>query len=326
MNVKVVNDYLAQIGPVPFDYEKFSFAGKIKEFLADVKDFRCYQVLLNGKQVVRPYSDYVQISTNVVDKVNDIEFFTFKGVDGEVVAQGWYAKLNFLASLPGGLNQRGVRIRLGNIQVGDEHFLDEKFTERRFASWQIGEIHVVNNGLKPNARRDGFEQSPNFERFHEHTSLFGRHLSNLCRRSSNTRIAKVRVESTLQKVEQLLYSSSIYLDEEHYQSAMKKVHSALQGIEKSVYVGLDSSIVEKYEDLKGIVENNEYQPVFLESVLDGRRLRSFDQKALLKHIAKEVIASFDKSATAEDMLQNIFSAFSTPTSGDKVSVTSLGLV
>lgn len=311
MNVKVVNDYLAQVAPVAYDHERLLFAPLIEEYFAKTSDYRCYQITVNGRQVKRPYADTLQISANVSETINDIEFFAFTGTDNEPIALGWYAKTNFVASLPVSLNVRGVRVRQGNIEIGDEHFLDDKFTERRFASWQIGEIHILNNRLKPNARRDGFEQSPDFERFLEQASLLGRRLSSICRNSSNERIAKVRVESTLQKIEQLFASPITYLDEEHYDMAVVQAQKHLIHIEKSATNGVSEELKQKYFALKETVEGNNHKPVYLENILDGRRLRKFDQKSLLTHIAKVVVSSYGKSTSAEDILQDIFMPFTT---------------
>ncbi len=51
------------------------------------------------------------------------------------------------------------------------------------------------------------------------------------------------------------------------------------------------------------------KPVLLEHVLDQRKLRRFDQKGILKHVANTVIASFSTSKSSEDMLQQVFADF-----------------
>jgi molecular chaperone HtpG len=312
MNVKVVYDYLAQVAPVSYDHEKLLFAQLIEEKIKVSSDYRCYDIMINNRLVKRPYTDIFQISTNVSESINDIEFFTIKGADNSDIALGWYAKTSFLASLPASLNFRGIRVRQGNIEVGDEHFLDEMFTERRFASWQIGEIHILNNRLKPNARRDGFEHTADYERFLEQANLLGRHLSSQCRKSSNERVAKVRVESALLKVEQLLLSPITYLDEAHYEQALFQAEKALQQIEKAATNGVPDELKSKYFILKEIMEKRNHKPTYLEDVLDGRRLRKFDQKSLLTHIAKVVVASYERSNSAEEILQEIFSPFAKP--------------
>lgn len=311
MNVKIVSDYLAQVAPVAYDHERLLFAPLIEEHFSKTSDYRCYQISVNGRKIKRPYSDIIQITANVNETINDIDFFTFTGTDNEPIALGWYAKTNFIASLPNSLNCRGIRVRQGNIEIGDEHFLDDHFTERRFASWQIGEIHILNSRLKPNARRDGFEQAPDFERFLEQASLLGRRLSSVCRNSSNERIAKVRVESTLQKVEQMFASPITYLDKNHYEMAVEQAQKTLMLIESSATKGVSEELKQRYFALRETVDGNKHKPVYLENVLDGRRLRKFDQKSLLTHIAKVVVSSYGKSASAEDILQDIFLPFTT---------------
>lgn len=49
-----------------------------------------------------------------------------------------------------------MRIRVGNIQIGDPHILDSFYRENRFNSYMAGEIHVVSPDLIPNGRRDDF--------------------------------------------------------------------------------------------------------------------------------------------------------------------------
>ncbi|HRT84862.1 MAG TPA: ATP-binding protein [Bacteroidales bacterium] len=313
MNVKTVCDYLAQVAPVAYDNDKFRFTPLLVEHLSASLEYRCYNITVNGYQVKRPYTDTLKISTNINETINDVELFTFNDFDNNPIAVGWYAKTNFIASLPNNLNSRGIRVRQGNIEIGDEHFLDDHFTERRFASWQIGEIHVLNNRLKPNARRDGFEQTADFERFLEQASLLGRHLSYLCRKSSNHRIAVVRVESVLQKIGQLFANHITYLNEEHYELAKEQALKVLLQIEKVAMNGVPEDMKKRYTDLKETVEGKNHKPVYLESILDGRRLRKFDQKTLLTHVAKIIISSYEKSASAEDILQEIFTPFAKPT-------------
>jgi molecular chaperone HtpG len=258
---------------------------------------------------MRPYADKFQVSANVSDTINDIEFFTFIGVDNEPIARGWYAKTRFVASLPSTLNFRGIRVRQGNIKIGDEHFLDDMFTERRFASWQIGEIHIINGRLKPNARRDGFEQSPDSERFLEQASLLGRHLSSLCRKSSSGRTAQVRVGRTIAKLEQLFASPMTFLDEEHYDLALEEAKKSLSQVEKTINNGLPEILKERYYALKTAVDDRTHKPVYLEDILDGRKLRKLRHKSLLTHIAKVVVSSYGRSESAEELLQEILMPF-----------------
>lgn len=309
MSIKSVNDYLAHSAPVPYNRNVFSHAEAIEAYLSEVTAYRFYQIYVNNRQVYRPYADEVKLSTNASDHIQEVEFIQFKGADSETIALGWYAKTSFLATLPSALNIKGVRIRQGNIEVGGEHFLDDKFSEPRFSGWQIGEIHVVNNALKPNARRDGFEHTPNFEKFLEQSHALGRHLSSLCRKFSNTRIASSRIQGSLIQLENLFNNPLTYIDDEHYRQAVDDAKTILENVEKVSTKGISEDLMNRLEIVRDKMERFDHKPVLLEHVLDGRKLKSFDRKGLLKHVAKTIIDNYSSSKSPEDILQQIFADF-----------------
>jgi molecular chaperone HtpG len=309
MSLRSVNDYLAHSAPVPYNKQTFSHAEAIEAYLAEVNDYRCYQIQVNGKQVFRPYLDEIKLSTNSSDFVQSIEYFQFKNATSEFIALGWYAKTQFLATLPASLNVKGIRVRLGNIEVGGEHFLDDKYSETRFSGWQIGEIHIVNNALKPNARRDGFEHTPNFERFLEQSHALGRHLSSVCRKNSNIRIASSRVQSSLAQLEKLFDDPLTYIDDDHYQKAADESNVILANLEKTAASGITDDLVQRLDTIKAKMESYDHKPTFLEHVLDGRKLMHVDRKDLLKHVAKVVLDNYGSSKSPEDILQHIFADF-----------------
>lgn len=268
---------------------------------------------MNDRQVFRPYTDEIKLSVNCSDYIQQIEFFQFKSVDSEFIALGWYAKVQFLATLPTALNVKGIRVRQGNIEVGGEHFLEDKFSEPRFSGWQIGEIHVVNNALKPNARQDGFEHTANFERFLEQSHALGRYLSSLCRKSSNTRIASARMQGSLEQLEKLLDNPMTYIDDEHYRKAVDDAQVILQNMEHISTKGISEDMSKRLDLIKERMGVGIHKPVLLEHVLDKRKLRRIDQKTLLKHVANTIITNFNTSKSAEDMLQQVFADFTKPT-------------
>lgn len=309
MNLKSVTDYLAHSAPVSYNHQVFSHAAAIESYLSEVSDYRCYRILVNGRQVFRPYADEVKLSTNSSDHIQEIEFFQFKNTDGETISLGWYARTQFLATLPNALNVKGIRVRQGNIEVGGEHCLDDKFSEPRFSGWQIGEIHVVNNSLKPNARRDGFEHTVNFERFLEQAHALGRHLSSVCRKSSNVRIASARIHGSLEQLEKLFNDPLTYIDEEHYQQAVENSRVSLANLDKVASHGITDELKSRLDTLKEKMDSFDHKPVLLEHVLDGRKLMNLNQKALLKHVARTIIDNYSSSKSPEEILQQIFADF-----------------
>lgn len=309
MNLKSVNDYLAHSAPVPFDKAAFSYTESLENYLSQTNEYRCYPITVNDRQIYRPYSDEIKLSTNNSDHVHAIEYFQFKGINADIIALGWYAKTNFLATLPNTLNIKGIRVRQGNIEVGGENFLNDNFSEPRFSGWQIGEIYIVNDSLKPNARRDGFEHSPNFERFLEQSQMLGRHLSSVCRKSSNKRIVSARVQSLLTQLEKLLDEPLTYIDEEHYQQAIDNTCMMVANIEKISATGVSENLMQRLNGVKEKMGSYSHNPILLEHILDGRKLKHFDRKGLLKHVAKTIIDNYSASKSPEDILQHIFADF-----------------
>ena len=101
LNIKLIRKYLSQVAPVPYDSTNFSFAGRLDEYFANISGYRSYRVRLNGERILRPYSNRIEISSKVADEINDIECFEFSANDRTTpLALGWYAKINFRASLP----------------------------------------------------------------------------------------------------------------------------------------------------------------------------------------------------------------------------------
>ncbi len=156
-DVDKVRRYLCQIAPVPFDPNNFSFGEKIDKFLSDsLSGYSRYTISLNGEQVFKPYKDTVKITKGEIDQIDGVELFGIENDKGPM-AFGWYGRRqSLLGAITRGDDLSGIRVRGGNIQIGDSHFLDHCFREPRFNSYVIGEIHINSSGLIPNSRRDDF--------------------------------------------------------------------------------------------------------------------------------------------------------------------------
>ncbi len=157
-DIEKVRRYLGQTAPVPFDVQQFSYARAIDDFLSTrLSGYGRYNIILNGEPVVKPYRDVVRITKGDGDHVDGIEFFDIKNGKDQPIAYGWYGRRReLLGSIIKGDDSSGIRIRVGNIQIGDAHLLDFCFREPRFNGYVPGEIHVASDALIPNSRRDDF--------------------------------------------------------------------------------------------------------------------------------------------------------------------------
>jgi hypothetical protein len=87
-------------------------------------------------------------------------------------------------ALPNAALMKGLRLRSGNVQVGEHALLEELFSEPRFNVWSVGEVHVIDRRIVPNGRRDHFEQNAHFHNLLNHLAPTAREISRRCRTSS----------------------------------------------------------------------------------------------------------------------------------------------
>ena len=156
-DIRKVSNYLAEVAPVPFDLQAFSHGKVIDEYLhSRLSRYGAYDIQLNGKTICKPYKETIRLTKNFTDQIVGIKTFEIRGKNAPF-AYGWYGKRReLLGSIVRGEGTAGIRVRVGNILVGDKYLLDCCFREHRFNSYLIGEIHVDHPALIPNSRRDDF--------------------------------------------------------------------------------------------------------------------------------------------------------------------------
>ena len=156
-DLQKVMKYLSQIAPVSFNPETFSYGNEINEWLSKkLKNYGTYNILLNDTPIYKPYQDTIKTNKKDSDRIIRIEKVTIK-INDEIAAYGWYGvRDELLGGITKGEESSGIRVRVGNILIGDSHLLDGCFRENRFNSYVVGEIHVDSPHLIPNSRRDDF--------------------------------------------------------------------------------------------------------------------------------------------------------------------------
>ena len=160
---ETLKSYLTQNTPLPF-HPDFQW-GKTVISKVELSGYQIpeYNVYLsyNGKteQVYKPYRDTV-VSDRVKklsDNIRDIQIRVLGDKD-QPLAIMWYASTNFYGTIIDNTT-KGIRIRQGNILIGDNTTCSQFFKEERFNGWVIGEVYVINDNLIANSRRDNFEQN-----------------------------------------------------------------------------------------------------------------------------------------------------------------------
>jgi len=189
LNEGLIHDHLAQIAPVPFSPE-FSFGDMINQRLRAHAKSVPLDLSVDSRPVFRPYRDEITFpATNFTLRFKDVEFHEFPDVDGGVAAIAWIAHHDYVRSVPPSLGIRGLRARVGDLQVGDPNLFDELFKEPRFNGWTLGEIHVLDPRIVPNARRDNFEVNHHYSNLIVQLAPMAANVTQHCRNSSVSRNA-----------------------------------------------------------------------------------------------------------------------------------------
>lgn len=84
------------------------------------------------------------------------------------------------------LNYPGIKFRQNNFQIGRSDVLRELFEpQERFVNYFIGELHIFENTIIPNAQRNYFEDSPEFRFLMRETRKYIKDLNSLCKLASD---------------------------------------------------------------------------------------------------------------------------------------------
>lgn len=201
LSLSDIKNHIATTCPVPYKKSFEPFAKEIREYIGEFGGFKEYSIFVNGEKIYKPYDKEIPISQNVVLATDSIELFSIQGISGEPIAKGWVGISNFPGSLPKKIQVRGIRLRQGNLALGDEYCCSEFYSERRFTTWNIGEIHC-NSSLIPNARRDGFEVTPDCEKLFEALIQLGKYLSQIIRNNSKSRSELKNFEKQILSLEE----------------------------------------------------------------------------------------------------------------------------
>lgn len=207
LNRERVTSYVAQVCSVPFS-EEFPFAGEIERHILGRVRPPVLSVFLDGdtEPIRRPHGKCLAARSGQTDSYGEIEPIHIVALDGagseEMMAVGWIAHSSYFGALPGTGQVRGIRVRSGDFQIGDERVFAHLFSEPRFNQWCVAEIHVVDPRLRPNGRRDYFEPSPHLRHLENQMSRVCRTLERRCRGESQRRNGRKRVESVVAGAEE----------------------------------------------------------------------------------------------------------------------------
>lgn len=187
MSPGAIADYLSEIAPVPFN-RAFSAADVITGTLAGAVAVGDLTITINGSEpLTRPFRDQITVDGGHPLRLREVAFVELPSIDGGVGAVGWIAHHDYEGAIHPSTHVRGLRVRAGDVQIGEAGVLADVFPESRFDAWTVGEIHVLDSRIIPNGRRDDFEQNVHLANLKNHLAPLGREVANRCRTSSRDR-------------------------------------------------------------------------------------------------------------------------------------------
>ncbi len=168
LNIDVVRSYISQVAPLPYKSRQFLYSTDLHKFLEEkgyiAEEFPIFvgENEQDLEPIYKPNRHRYHSDRNKMrnDEILHIQYFEVI-VDNELFALGWYGDCNWYGSLSEH-EISGLRVRKGNILIGDNKTLNSIFKEARFNGWTQGELFIVTDKLIPNARRDDFEQTPDY--------------------------------------------------------------------------------------------------------------------------------------------------------------------
>lgn len=190
-----ISEYLGQVAPVPFSPE-FSFGLELSEVLSKHVGLGNLDIRVNDadEPIYRPHRDSIGLDNKPDLNFSDLDIVEIPSIDNNIAAIAWVLHHEYEGALPIGTLVKGLRLRTGNIQIGGHTLLENLFPEPRFNSWSVGEVHVIDQRIAPNARRDQFEQNMHFHNLVNHIAPTVRDIARRCRTSSVRRKKKREFE------------------------------------------------------------------------------------------------------------------------------------
>ena len=206
LHVEKVQDYITQSCPLPYDDEMFSWGEMIKNGLAEhgqrLAEYKIELHTNDQKQLLyKPYRDsfLADKQKRLMDSLESVELFPLFSPRQILLGMVWLGKSKLLGGI---LNNsiKGIRLRKGNILVGDKVSLNAIFKEERFNGWFQGEVFVFHENIIPNARRDSFERTTEYLELMDALNGLGDELSRKIRAASLER-AKIPRRRVLTETE-----------------------------------------------------------------------------------------------------------------------------
>ncbi len=296
-DIHQISQYLSETAPVPF-HPDFTFAEEIRSNLERRAPLLEVNLRVADRQIFKPHRNDLPVRGNRLTTIKAVEFIEVPSRDESLAAFGWIAHTEYLGAL-NAFAGSGLRVRSGNLQIGDGDILARAFPEERFNRWTLGEFHVYDPRLRPNARRDAFEPSVYVDNLFNQLIPYGVAIVKRCRQESRRRNAAKKAVSLRLSIDilnkSLTRNTSALADSvrkylsEHYEAELATLRSLTSDDEESRHLlglieGIESDIA-RVMRIRGAASLNARDRGHMDAV---RWLRETGREDLIGHFVAEM--------------------------------------
>lgn len=277
LNRDAVRQYIAEVCPVPLS-RSFPLASEVTNFLTQHAGHFALRISLDGEEtaIERPFGKAIQLTDAYSATYESTEKRLIPRLDNdEPAAALWLAHTPYAGSIPRRLGVRGLRARVGNIQVGSEDVFSHLFHETRFNGWCVGEVHITDSRIVPNGRRDYFEAGPHLRNLENHLGAVAHEIRTRCRSASSHRNRLRRAEATIRQAHSAHeLARSGYLLPEDAAAVLRRSSQQLatiKGTLDELQIALPASLAGEHSDLSDVERalRDAIGPVGLEDLPSG---------------------------------------------------------
>lgn len=275
-----VKAYICEVAPIPFDKKKFSLANNIySHFSQRHYAIDEYNIFMGNSRIplTKKYKSYFDTSKGD-DQLTDINFFESK--NGAFVC--WVGVSSFKGAVKNDII-KGIRVRKENILIGNEKNFSQFFPSEGDAAnpWFIGELHILDKNIYPNARRDDFEKNSAYYEIHSELREICNDLNKNYRRMNskiNVDIRKlVESKEKLKEIERKITEND-FTSKQDKEVTKKVLDKEIETVEKI------TKKLEKLENNKELLGSTKY------------RIKEALSKTESKKNEKETIDEISKAA------------------------------
>jgi molecular chaperone HtpG len=310
LDITQVRSYLEETAPLPFDSTQLFFGNDLDNWLRkEVPDYNTYRIFLNDSLLKKKYTQTLAIHNNKKDELAGYEKISIDDRHGKIIARGWLGqrKENIGTILvSSGVNS--LRVRVGNILLGNKSLLDPCFKQDRFNGYLVGEIHITSSALTPNGRRDDLQDSEmKSDFFSGVTKLVVPLEKKAYKDSENKNIAKPidEAKQTIVKIKKQVEKGFVgNAAKQETLTVLQDVKQPLENLQhkRNVSEKIKEDAEKQIEKIDDLITDVKKITPDLSSQLDGFNR---NEKELVRQILDAVYNLYDKSNGAQDLVDRV---------------------